>query len=296
MKMKLSKLSLSSLLFLAFSSAGYAQKLPDVQSSGVYAPTGIRADGKNTEWNDSFQALNKRTNIYYTMANDDNNLYVAIKSTDPANNTKILAGGITLSINPDGKKKEKESITLTYPIVNRAMRPGGGQGGGRRASMMGGAVTVTTTISASGGAQQASKLQRDSMMAEMQKKQLAQVKEIKISGFKNTTDTLISIYNEYGIKAVANIAKDNSLFYEIAIPLTALGLSKDSSTEFAYNIKLNGLQMQGFDGGGGGGGMTMRGGGGGGFGPRGGGGGGNFDFQALISPTDFWGKYTLVKK
>lgn len=289
MKMKLSKLSLSSLLLLAFSSVGYAQKLPDVQSTGIYAPTGIRADGKSTEWNDSFQALNKRTNIYYTIANDDNNLYVAIKSTDPANNTKIMAGGITLSINPDGKKKEKESITLTYPLVNRAaMRPGGGQGGGRR-------VMMGTMMSSSTGGSQMNKLQRDSMMAEMQKKQLAQVKEIKISGFKNTTDTLISIYNEYGVKAVASIAKDNAFFYEISIPLAALGLTKDSSTEFAYNIKLNGLQMQGFDGGGGGMGQRGGGGGGGNFGPRGGG-GGNFDFQALISPTDFWGKYTLVKK
>lgn len=291
MKMKLSKLIPSSLLLLAISSAGYAQKLPDVQTNGVYAPAGIRADGRNAEWNDSFQALNKRTNIYYTMANDDNNLYVAIKSTEASNNTKILAGGITLSINPDGKKKEKESITLTYPVVNRAnMRTGGGGGqgaGGRRTMMMG-----TVMGSASGG--QVSKLQRDSMMAEMQKKQLAQVKEIRINGFKNTKDTLISIYNEYGIKAVANITKDNALFYEIAIPLSALGLSKDSAAEFAYNIKLNGLQMPGFDGGGGGGGP--RGGGGGNFGPRGGGGGGNFDFQALISPTDFWGKYTLAKK
>lgn len=291
MKMKLSKLSLSSLILLAFSVTGYAQKLPDVQATGLYAPAGIRADGKSTEWNDSFQALNKRTNIYYTIANDDNNLYVAIKSTDAANNTKIMAGGITLSINPDGKKKEKESITLTYPVINRtAMRTGGGQGGARRTMMMG-----TMTGPASGG-QQMSKLQRDSMMAEMQKKQLAQVKEIKINGFKSTTDTLISIYNEFGVKAVANITKENAFFYEIAIPLAALGLSKDSSTEFAYNIKLNGLQMQGFDGGGGN--MTVRmggGGGGGNFGPRGGG-NSNFDFQALISPTDFWGKYTLAKK
>ncbi|MBB2150784.1 hypothetical protein [Pedobacter gandavensis] len=297
MKMKLSKLSLSSLLLLAFSSAGYAQKLPDVQSKGVYAPAGIRADGKNTEWNDSFQALNKSTNIYYTMANDENNLYVAIKSTDAANNTKILAGGITLSINPDGKKKEKESITLTYPVVNRAgMRNGGGAGGVRRTVTMGAGGSMTVMGGASGP--QMTKLQRDSMMAEMQKKQLAQVKEIKISGFKNTTDTLISIYNEYSIKAVASITKENAFFYEIAIPLTALGITADSNKEFAYNIKLNGLQMQGFDGGGGGGGgnVSVRvSGGGGTFGSRGGG-GGNFDFQALISPTDFWGKYTLVKK
>jgi hypothetical protein len=293
MKAKLFRFTFHTILLAGFSLSGYAQKLPDVQSAGLIAPAGIRVDGKNKEWNDSFQALNKRTNIYYTIANDDNNLYVAIKSTDGANNTKIMAGGITFSVNPDGKKREKESITLTYPVVNRGnMNRGGGQGGGRR-MMMG------TMMSSSGGQQQ-SKEQRDSMMAAMQRTQLAQVKEIKISGFKNTTDTLISIYNEHGIKAVASVGADNAFFYEIAIPLAAFGLSKDSSTDFAYNIKLNGLQIPGLDGGGGGsfvgGGGGGRGGfGGGGFGPRGGGNSG-IDFQALISPTDFWGKYTLARK
>lgn len=80
----------------------------------------------------------------------------------------------------------------------------------------------------------------------------------------------------------------------------------DNAKEFAYNVKLNGLQLPGMDfnrggggggggfGGGGGGQVTIRTGGpgGGGGGPRGGG----IDFQALISPTDFWGKYTLTKK
>lgn len=196
-----------------------------------------------------------------------------------------MAGGITLSVNPDGKKKEKESITLTYPVIHRTGRGPGG-GGMRRIGGFGG-----------GGGQQSVK-QRDSLMAAMQKTQLAQAKEIKIKGFKNTTDTLISIYNEYSIKAFANIDKDNAFFYELQIPLDALGISKDVPKEFAYNIKLNGLQLPGLDGGGFGGGG--RGGfGGGGRGPGGGGGrgpgGGNFDFQALISPTDFWGKYTIKK-
>ncbi|NQX37510.1 hypothetical protein SAMN05421820_103503 [Pedobacter steynii] len=293
MKAKLFRFTFHTILLAGFSLSGYAQKLPDVQATALIAPAGIRVDGKNKEWNDSFQALNKRTNIYYTIANDDNNLYVAIKSTEGANNTKIMAGGITFSVNPDGKKKEKESITLTYPLINRGnMNRGGGQGGGRR-MMMG------TVMSGSSGGQQQSKQQRDSMMAAMQRTQLAQVKEIKISGFKNTTDTLISIYNEHGIKAVASVGADNAFFYEIAIPLAAFGLSKDSNTEFAYNIKLNGLQIQGFDGGGGGsfvvGGGGRGGFGGGGFGPRGGGNSG-IDFQALISPTDFWGKYTLARK
>jgi len=280
------KITANTLLFAGFCITAQAQKLKDIQEGSITAPANIKVDGRNTEWNDTFQAENKRTSIFYTMSNDDKNLYLVIKSTDVANNSKILAGGITLAINTEGKKKEKESITLTYPLINRPAQ-GGGQGGGRR--------QMGIVLGGGGGRGSQSPEQRDSMMAAMQKRQLSQVKEIKISGFKKTTDTLISIYNDLGIKAFASIGNDKAFFYELVIPLEELGISKDAPKEFAYNIKVNGLQFQGLDGGGGGGGRGgfggNRGGGGGGgnFGPRGSG----IDFQALTSPTDFWGKYIL---
>jgi hypothetical protein len=290
MKKGFFKIIVSTLSIAALSLTAHAQKVNELQEVSILAPHAIKIDGKNFEWKDTDFSVNKRTSISYIMSNDDKNLYLVIKSTDVPNNSKIMAGGITLSINPDGKKKEKESITLTYPVIHRTGRGPGG-GGMRRIGGFGG-----------GGAQPNAK-ERDSMMAAMQKTQLAQAKEIKIKGFKTTTDTLISIYNEYSIKAFANIDKDNAFFYELQIPLDALGISKDVPKEFAYNIKLNGLQLPGLDGGGfsGGGGRGAGGGGfgGGGRGPGGGGGrgpgGGNFDFQAMISPTDFWGKYTIKK-
>lgn len=254
-----------------------AQKLKDVQEISAAAPPQIRVDGKNKEWNDGFLAHNKRTNIFYTLCNDDKNLYLVIKSDNVENNAKILAGGITFSVNADGKKKQKESINLTYPLISRTDRRGQGGGGGRRGMGRGGDRNAAQTAA-----------ERDSIAAATQQIQLAQVKEIKVTGFKDITDTLISIYNEYGIKASASIDKDRLFFYEMAIPLGKLGISPGS--EFAYNIKVNGLEISNFGGGGGGGGF--------GGGVRGGrsGGGGNIDFQSLTSPTDFWGKYTLTKK
>ena len=284
-----------------------AQKVTDLQEVSIYAPQLTKADGRNSEWASATFAQNKSTGISYLISNDDKNLYLVVKSTEVGNNTKIMAGGITFSINPDGKKKEKESISLTYPLINRAQFRRAGQGGG------GGGARVVSGRPAFGGmggnagpgGVQLTSKQRDSAMAAMQKTQLAQVKEIKIKGFKKTTDTLVSIYNDMGIKAAASIDKDNVFFYEAAIPLEELGLTIDNAKEFAYNVKLNGLQLPGMDfnrgGGGGGGGFGGGGGGGqvrigglasGGGGPRGGG----IDFQALISPTDFWGKYTLTKK
>lgn len=284
----------------------HAQKVTELQEVSIYAPQLTKADGRNSEWAGATFAQNKSTSISYLISNDDKNLYLVIKSTEVGNNTKIMAGGITFSVNPDGKKKEKESITLTYPLINRAQFRRAGQGGGSGGG--GGVVTGRPVFggmgggSGPGGVQLTSK-QRDSAMAAMQKTQLAQVKEIKIKGFKKTTDTLVSIYNDLGIKAAASIDKDNVFFYEAAIPLEELGLTLDNAKEFAYNVKLNGLQLPGMDlnrGGGGGGGGGFGGGGGGqvrvggfgGGGPRGSG----IDFQALISPTDFWGKYTLTKK
>jgi len=300
MKPKFLAITLTGFLSAGMIGSVQAQKVNELQEVSIYAPQLTKADGRNSEWAGATFAHNKATGISYLISNDDKNLYLVVKSTDVGNNSKILAGGITFSINPDGKKKEKESITLTYPLINRAQfrRGQGGPGGG------GGGVTVTSRPAFGGmggpGGVQLTPAQRDSTMAAMQKTQLAQVKEIKIKGFKKTTDTLVSIYNDMGIKAAASIDKDRVFFYEAAIPLEELGMSVDNAKEFAYNVKLNGLQIPGMD--------FNRGGGGGGFGGGGGqvrvagvsGGGGprssGIDFQALISPTDFWGKYTLTKK
>lgn len=290
MKSGFLKLTFCTALFAGLGTVAQAQKVNELQEVSIFAPPALKIDGKNLEWKDSDFSVNKRTGLSYIISNDDKNLYLIIKSTDVQNNSKILAGGITFSVNPDGKKKEKESIALTYPITANPFR----QGGGRRA--------VTMAAMPMGGGARPDPKQRDSAMVARQKTQLATAKEIKLKGFKNTTDTLVSIYNEYSIKAFANIDKDNAFFYEVAIPLEAFGISVDAAKEFAYNIKLNGLQLPGFDGGGFGGGRGGRGGGGGGgggnFGGGGGGGGGRggFNFQDMMSPTDFWGKYTLAKK
>jgi len=275
-------------LWMAFLAlASFAQKIPDVQMSNMIAPTTIKIDGKISEWNDTFSAENKRTELFYSIANDDKNLYLVLKSSSTAAVNKIMIGGITFLINPEGKKKEKDAITITYPLIVRANRGQGGRGGQGQNRQSGG----------QGGFQNRAQLstqQRDSIALALHKTQLATVKEIKISGFKTITDSLISIYNEHGIKAVASFDQKGIYNCEFAIPLNLLGLSVNDTKEFAYQIKVNGLSNMNFGGNGGG-----FGGNGGGFGGRGGGfGGGNNagNGQDLMSATDFWGKYSLAKK
>lgn len=256
-----------------------AQKLPDVQVKGVLAPSTVRVDGKNLEW-ESFAAENKRTNLWYTIANDDKNLYLAIKATDNETITKIMAGGISFTVNTKGKKREQDAFVITYPLIVRTNGNRGNVGQNRQR--------------AGQERQDQSQKERDSIALAQRKALLVGVKEIKVLGFKQFADTLISIYNEHGIKAVAKMDEQGTYVYEAAIPLSLLEVSAASTNEIAYQIKLNGLPNTGN--------FAMRAnaapafGGGNARGSNfGGGGNANAARQDLMTATDFWGKYVLQK-
>ncbi|WP_183574683.1 hypothetical protein HDF18_01025 [Mucilaginibacter sp. X5P1] len=258
-----------------------AQKIQSVQEGNLWAPSTVKIDGKLTEWGTTLQAYNKTVKLWYTIANDDKNIYLAIKSTDMDNNNKILAGGISFILNTAGKKKDKNAFNITYPMVSHT---GGGGRGGRSRKGFGQQDTPDTA----------------SIIAQ-QKQTLATAKELSALGFKDITDTVISIYNEYSIKAVANIDDKEIFVYELSIPLKLLDIAPGDQKEIAYDIKVNGLQLGSNSISIGGGGTRISGGGGGFGGGFGGGGGGptfgggkSLDVSDMMSPTDFWGKYTLA--
>lgn len=272
------KISLILLFFVAITTK--AQKLPEIQILAPSVPLHLKIDGKDLEWNNSYAAENKKTTLFYNLTNDDKNIYLVLKSTDV---TKIMAGGITFMVNLESKKREKEAIGITYPLVaknNAAQRNRLGQ------NRQGGFQNNTNQTNH----------QRDSIMSVLRKTQLAAAKEIKVFGFKNISDSLISIYNEYGIKAFATIDKEGSYFCEMAIPLTNLKASAAEISSFYYQIKVNGLPETNL------GNTFQR--NANGLGAGGGGGGRGFNAlnknantdQDLIGTTNFWGKYTLVTK
>ena len=298
------------------------KKLKDVQATNMLAPGKVKVDGQLGEWNDNFQAYNKATKLFYTISNDDKFLYLTVKSTDATNNTKIVAGGITLSINTDNKKKEEGAYSVTFPVPAKQER---GQRGQRGAGGPGGGFAGGGFTGAGGFGR--NRVVDTAALLEQRKQTVASSKEIRVLGFKDIADTLISIYNDHSIKTAINYDAQGNYMYEVAIPLKLMNLSVDNAKEFAYNVKVNGRELPNFDrqgaggggnfgaGGAGGGGGNLGGGGaggGGGFGGGGrggaggggnfggggarGGGGGNDTFAELTSPSDFWGKYTLAKK
>ena len=284
--------------------SAFSQHLNNTQQGSLWAPAGVRIDANAKEWGSDFQAYNSTTDVFYSMANDENNLYLVVKSTNQMINNKIMAGGITLTLNTSGKKKEKDGFALTFPMVDLAKLRG----------------QVMSRMRGPGGPQGLD----SAAIAGMRKQAIAAAKEIKLDGFKDIPDSVISIYNEFGIKAAIDYDRNGNLICEMALPLKLINADVAKTKELGYNIKLNGLNLSAMfqtrvDGPGGmggppppmpgGGNITIvRADGGGGMGmmPGGGMGGEGFrmprgmpsmqDMQNMVSPTDFWAKYPLAKK
>src|ERR1700744_2069010 len=102
---------------LAIVISAMAQKLPTVQKESVFAPTNIKIDGKATEWDDQFRAYNNAIDVFYTLSNDNENLYLIVRSKEHNIVDKLIRGGITLTVNHLADKKDKSPVTITYPIL-----------------------------------------------------------------------------------------------------------------------------------------------------------------------------------
>jgi len=203
-----------------------AQHLPGVQKGGLRAPVNIKTDGKATEWKNKFQAFNNATEVFYTIANDDNNLYLAVQADKPAVINKIIRGGITLTVNHSTSKSDKQPALITFPILDN--------------SKDGTAIIQSINKKANDNPDTARvRKQTDSLTAATNKLLIEKLKKIKVLGIKPIIDTFISIYNEEAIEGAALVDHKRALNVEIAIPLKYLGLSVDNTKPFAYNVKLN---------------------------------------------------------
>jgi hypothetical protein len=237
-----------------------AQKLPNVQPAGVYAPANVKVDGKLTEWNNQYQAHNNATEIDYTICNDDKFLYLIIQATHSDICDKILRGGITFIVtNSDNKKDTTSQVSLTYPVYNS-------QSQSNVSNMF---LRVNVDKRESKKADVA--LDTLSMLNTMFDKES---KLILIKGIQDAAGKEISIYNELGIKTAGQFDTKLRYHYELSIPIKYLKLA-NASQEFSYNIRLNGpTAMKGP--------RPIR--------PS------TPVTEKIAGPTDFWGKYVLANK
>lgn len=195
--------------FFLFKSAIAQTIKSDDAITSRWAPKSIDVDGQLKDWNDSLQYFNEDTQFSFNIQNDDKTLYLAIKSKDRQNLNRILARGISFSVNTDGKKKP--GATVIFPVMERTSQPAG-----------------------------PSKSKPD--IKTKQAHILARMQRINVKGFPDILDGSVSINNTYGIAAAANFDSADNLVIEVAVPLQQLGITS-SHELIALFVEINGVKQ-----------------------------------------------------
>ncbi|MCL7988361.1 hypothetical protein M8998_10465 [Sphingobacterium sp. lm-10] len=152
----------------------------------------VNVDGHLEEWNIHLNPVGDVEPLWsYAIAYDKENLFVAVKVMDPALQLEAAAHGISVMINPYGKKKE--GMQLLFPIPD--------------------AETIRSMLETG-----------DFSSAHVRPSLIARSRGYKVKGFPRIVDGLLSLNNAYGLQAIAKIDSADHLVYESVIPIAQLGL------------------------------------------------------------------------
>lgn len=199
----------------SFSSA-YPQKLPNVQQASLRAPVNVKIDGNAIEWGGKFQAYNNGTNLFYTLANNDDDLYLIIQTSDRYAFNKIIDRGLILSIK---SPKSGKSASVTFPNTIYTKK------NERLSSSFGFGMNTNEKVP-------------EEEIASYNKMLRGRHKFIKVDGIEGL-DSMISVYNENGIRA-AELFDNNKVYtLEMAVKLKLIGLLIKDKTKISYQLRVN---------------------------------------------------------
>lgn len=194
----------------------YAQKLPNKQERGLRAPANVKIDGKATEWGAELQAYNNATELFYTLANDDENLYLAVQTKTKAIVEKLFNGGISLCFDNIRNPGKATRAVVTYSAISRADK-----------KVVDKARYDTTA----------------NKITLVNKAIAAAVKTIAVKNFDGIANDVVSVYNEYGITAASYLSDNNTYTCELAIPLKNLKSFIDNKSVLHYTLQSNAMPV-----------------------------------------------------
>lgn len=174
------------------------------------------ADSKANEWENPLNYYDSKSKLQYSIANDDDNLYICLKASDEETQIKVLVGGMTIYFYPNDRKNGMSSINFPLPIskempsfTNPKVKP--------------------------------SILSIKNMYAKS-------LKEFEVKGFNLSSQSqLYQLNGNIGFNLSLDWDPNDILVYEISIPLKKLLENtqnvNDSLSFIGLTMKLKGLEM-----------------------------------------------------
>lgn len=203
-----------------------AQSLPSKPKAAIPAPMNIKIDGKGDEWS-NFQADNKANRIYYSIANDNDKLYLAVMADDVIAIDKIIVGGINFKIaanEQDLTSAMGKSVSVTFPFITNKEAD-------NYATSWHSYIRYKRNSTPAG---------IDSVLSILNNKMDKLFKEIKVTGVTGLTDSVISVYNGDDLKVASHFDPKAKFVCEFAIPLKYIPFFANGKRKFYYDLRLKG--------------------------------------------------------
>jgi hypothetical protein len=102
-------------LMTACRSSRSDRSVPEGQPSS-WQKQPLTIDGNDSDWIRPLPGIDASEKLSYATTTDADNLYVMISTRDPAEQNKILSGGMTVWVNNQGEKNSDESIGVGFPL------------------------------------------------------------------------------------------------------------------------------------------------------------------------------------
>lgn len=203
--------NLTASLFLIFiSSITIAQK--QKESCTPAAP--IVIDAKVDDWQNDWIA-DSEGKFLYNICNDANDLYIRLKMSDILTQRRVALFGLTVWLDPSGKKKEK--IGLKYPFGTT--------------DLSGTPPTVTT-------------MNRNQKRGDVEKELLGDIDVLELIGLAKETIVSSRLGLMNGIQVLIAATEDGTYMYEAKIPFKAFRLKKSEISVLGIGFETGVLKPQ----------------------------------------------------
>jgi hypothetical protein len=174
----------------------------------------IVMDGDDSDWESAISFYDESSGLMYSVANDDENLYVLVKATAQAAMVKFTMGGVELWVSADGKEKRKTGIKYPIPLSWE---------------------------------ERMSSRDRNATREERRNNENERTyKTMEVRGFDNIKDKIYAV-DELDVKAEYSGKNGNSIVeYKIPLALFCKPEQINGDNVFAIGVVLNGMQMPNF--------------------------------------------------
>ncbi|MDR2126092.1 MAG: DUF4175 domain-containing protein [Prevotellaceae bacterium] len=213
MMKKTKTILLLSILILCFNATAQTEKEP-LKAEFI---NNIVVDGDDSDWESAVSLFDESSGLMYSIANDNENLYILVKATVESSMTKFIMGGVEVWISADGKDKRKTGIKYPVPLSWE---------------------------------ERFRSINRNATREDMQRQENERTyKTMELRGFETVKDNAYKV-DELDIKAEYS-GKNGNAVAEYKIPFNTFCKTEQINGEniFAIGIVLNGMQMPNFGGG-----------------------------------------------